>query len=155
MKKIRIACQRVGLHGWGGVNHHSLLYGNGRSNKNSGIWSVAWCSQDKESCCTIYNRNSQSSVFVCLAPCSCCWCCCCGFNQSRLVEAKVADLKEVSITYATFLGSNSLCFPFKNIIIVFWIQNLQELIENVERKSPISRHWWIHRMVYKISWFTY
>lgn len=67
-------------------------------------------------------ENSQSSVFVCLAPCSCCWCCCCGcgFNQSRLVEAKVADLKEVSITYATFLGSDSLCFPFKNIIIVFW-----------------------------------
>lgn len=37
VKKIRIACQRVGLHGRGGVNHHSLLYGNGRSNKNSGI----------------------------------------------------------------------------------------------------------------------
>lgn len=70
----------------------------------------------------LYHLQSQSSVFVCLAPCSCCWCCCCGcgFNQSRLVEAKVADLKEVSITYATFLGSDSLCFPFKNIIIVFW-----------------------------------
>lgn len=37
VKKIRIACQRVGLLGRGGVNHHSLLYGNGRSNKNSGI----------------------------------------------------------------------------------------------------------------------
>ena len=36
VKKIRIACQRVGLHGRGGVNHHSLFYGNGRSNKNSG-----------------------------------------------------------------------------------------------------------------------
>ena len=40
VKKIRIAWQRVGLHGLGEktdpFSHHSFYYGNGRSNKNSG-----------------------------------------------------------------------------------------------------------------------